>query len=236
MELKLGKMTQAEISEWFGLKPDSFRKASEKSRRKKLEILSTYADFHIDKRTIFIDKIYIANYTPALQIVENNFDNTWNKNNIDTCARVNQELRYKNEELANQVKESTSYVYTLKVKTRKYGRNYIDEFGEEGYCEYVWCKFDEQTHTAEPLSKKEEAIMKECSKEAYGELSSQIALYSDALAKGEMTAKEFEMAVADLNTRKAQECYQEFIDLVVEKLGFFPDKATRIHKVNLFNN
>lgn len=162
-ELKLGKMTQTEISEWFGLKPDTFRKASDKSRSKKLRILKTYADYHINKRSIIIDKINIPVYSSTLEIIDEKFDETWSETGIDTCKRVNLDLCYRYSQIPAQVDESTSYNYVLKVKTRKYGRNSVDEFGEEGYCEYVWCKFGEKGEL-EILTEEQQKIISECAK------------------------------------------------------------------------
>ena len=39
LELHEGKMTLRELSEWFGLKPDTINKGSKAAREKKLKIL-----------------------------------------------------------------------------------------------------------------------------------------------------------------------------------------------------
>lgn len=234
-ELKLGKMTQAEISEWFGLKPDTFRKASDKSRSKKLRILKAYADYHIDKRSIIIDKINIPVYSPALEIIDEKFDETWSDTGIDTCKRVNLDLCYHYSQIPAQVDESTSYNYVLKVKTRKYGRNSVDEFGEEGYCEYVWCKFGEKGEL-EILTEEQQKIISECAKEAYDSVNDKIALLVDAYKNGEISKEDMDMGIADEVNKNLDEKYADFISLVIDRLGFIPDKATQIHKGIFWNN
>ena len=59
MELHLGKMTLKELSEWFGLKPETLGKSSNTARAKKFEILKAYADYHLEEGKVFIDKIHI---------------------------------------------------------------------------------------------------------------------------------------------------------------------------------
>lgn len=62
-ELHEGKMTWAELSEWFGLKPNTITK-NPKRRQKRLKILELYADFHIEtvgksgkKTCVIIDRV-----------------------------------------------------------------------------------------------------------------------------------------------------------------------------------
>ena len=49
MELHLGKMTLKELSEWFGLKPETLGKSGSAAKNKKLEILKAYADYHMEE-------------------------------------------------------------------------------------------------------------------------------------------------------------------------------------------
>lgn len=48
-QLKLGKVSWRELSTWFGLSPDAITKAKPKAREKKLNILATYAKYHLDE-------------------------------------------------------------------------------------------------------------------------------------------------------------------------------------------
>lgn len=68
-------MTWAELSEWFGLKPNTITKNPER-RQKRLKILELYADFHIEtvgksgkKTCVIIDKVRIPVYSKAREIV-----------------------------------------------------------------------------------------------------------------------------------------------------------------------
>ena len=91
-------MTWRELSEWFGLQPDSLSKHP-KTRENKLKILKSFADYHIEGRSLYIDKIHIVTFSKAYSIIEAEFDKTWNKSRIDTCSRVGEEIYNKNPEV-----------------------------------------------------------------------------------------------------------------------------------------
>lgn len=66
MELKEGKMTLRELSQWFGLSPDSISKSKPNVKEKKFKLLKTFANYYCelvinrlgympDKRTQLID-------------------------------------------------------------------------------------------------------------------------------------------------------------------------------------
>jgi hypothetical protein len=87
-ELKEGRMTYRELSVWFGMKPDSLSK-NPKTKKKKMEILKRFADYHVEGRCLYIDAIKIPEFSKAYDIIEENFDIEWHKKpKIDTCARV----------------------------------------------------------------------------------------------------------------------------------------------------
>lgn len=83
MELHLGKMTQKELSLWFGLSEKGLSNASASAREKKFEILKNFADYHFEGKSIYIDRIINPTYTNAYKIIENKFNSTWGhiKNN-----------------------------------------------------------------------------------------------------------------------------------------------------------
>lgn len=65
-QLKLGKVSWRELSTWFGLSPD----AKPKAREKKLNILATYAKYHLDEKgKLIIDEIYEPIYSKAYDII-----------------------------------------------------------------------------------------------------------------------------------------------------------------------
>ena len=108
-ELKEGPITVTELSEWFGLKPNSLKHS--KAKAKKLEILSAFADYHMEGRTLVIDKVHEPVYSKAYDKVEQEFDGTWHKNGIDTCTRVGTTIYYKNKTMQAQIKKETACNY-----------------------------------------------------------------------------------------------------------------------------
>ena len=57
-QLKLGKVSWRELSTWFGLSPDAITKAKPKAKEKKLNILATYAKYHLDEKgKLIIDPV-----------------------------------------------------------------------------------------------------------------------------------------------------------------------------------
>ena len=67
-QLKEGKISLDELADWFGIAPSTIR--ASKTKANKLKILASFADFHIESRTIIIDKIYIAEYSKAYNIIK----------------------------------------------------------------------------------------------------------------------------------------------------------------------
>lgn len=219
-QLHLGKITWKELSLWFGQSETYFTKHKE-SREKKLEILSNFADYHIEDKRVYIDKIYIPEYSKALKIIEEDFDKTWNNiTRIDTCARVGDAIYKKRKEVSSQIQLSTAKKYTNKVKISKYGRNYKNDFGTQGSSEYVWVEQDGWT----PLTEEHHKIFVECCNEAYKTTNTLIAELTDDFKKRNISREEYNQAVGD--TVIEQDGYTKLIDLCQERLGFMPEKKT----------
>jgi hypothetical protein len=63
------------------------------SKEKRLEILKTYAEYHIEGKSVYIDKIILDEpYKPAVDKIEEVFDSTWQANGIDTCVNVGKKI------------------------------------------------------------------------------------------------------------------------------------------------
>ena len=85
-ELKLGKVSNAELVEWFGSTANSFSK-KKKSWLKKLE---EYCEFKPLDGGVEITKIHKYFYTKNknYQIVKDNFCSVWDESGLDTCKHV----------------------------------------------------------------------------------------------------------------------------------------------------
>jgi hypothetical protein len=237
MELHLGKMTLKELSEWFGLKPETLGKSSNTARAKKFEILKAYADYHMEEGKVFIDKIHYPTYSKAHEIIEKQFDEQWGniigkdgkpnevlkKERIDTSARVGRVIWDKNKEVHSQITLKTSINYTNRTKTLRYGRNSIDEHGTKGRSEYVWMN---QNCTA-PLNEEQMKILRECAQLAYGEVNLLITAVEDDYRNGLISKQERDTLLgAAVDT--SCDSFEKFITLTITRLGFYPEKRTRL--------
>lgn len=229
MELKKGKMTMKELSLWFGRNEKYISNSSKSAKEKAFKKLEIYADFHWEGKNLIIDNIKHPVFTTAFDIIEEEFPKNWGdvndsylrKNKIDTCARVGKAIWSKYSEVQGQIKLITAKSYVNKVKVQQYGHNYLDDSGTKGRSEYVWMNKDGTS----VLSDKELNILKECTKEAYSTFDVQMAAIDDDFRKGLITQQERNKAVGEIDTT---DNYEKFIELVYEKLGFIPEKRTRL--------
>ena len=241
-ELHLGRMTYEELSIWFGLKPKTFATAKATTKQKKFKILKTFADYHFEGKSVIIDRIIIPEYSKALNIIEEEFPKRWGiikdndgqvvetlkKQRLDTCARVGTDIWYDIPEVKNQIQLRTAKNYTNAVKVKRYGHNYLDDFGSHGYSESVWMNKD----CTRPLNEEENKIVSECAQLAYGPVSDKIAKIDDDMKKGNMTKEERDYLVGSLDT---MDNYDYFVELVIDKLGYMPDKRTQLIDTNDFS-
>lgn len=115
MELKLGKMTNAEMASWFNIGESTFRKQKEK----RLETLAQYCKFHLEGTTqkkIVIDEIYEATYEgdkPKAKgrAIEFSVSN-WETNGYDTISDVQKKNVKSYRQEGYLTKESTIKTYT----------------------------------------------------------------------------------------------------------------------------
>lgn len=236
MELKIGPMKIKDLSVWFGLQPETLGKSKPRAREKKMEILKGFADYHFEGKKLIIDKVKIPTYSKAYDFIAEHYLDGWGKiidkqtyqldpvcwnQKIDTCTRVGATLYYKYNEVKSQIKKETAQAYTNTAKRKDWGRNYIkDDKGEKGTSDYIWV--NEKGH---PLNADDSRKVKECSQKAYGVIDEKIALYDSAYHSGELSKQERDEAVANIDT---DECYDNFVEYVIEELGYFPDKRTQL--------
>ena len=131
-------MTNAELAEWFGIKPNSFRN----TKTQKLEELKRFAEFEVEKTKVRITKIYKSVYVKKksadYSIVKEEFTQVYNKSKIDTASNVSKKIyRKRKDDLT--IKESTTYEYTREARNELYGKPFVGK-GERGVCRYIWAK------------------------------------------------------------------------------------------------
>lgn len=233
-ELQEGKLTLRELSLWFGLAPTTISNSSTQAKEKKLKTLKSFADYHFEGRSIIIDKVHCAVYSKARAIVEKEFPKKWGiildennvaypvlkKERIDTCARVGKDIYYTCPEVQAQISEKTAIQYVGAVKREQYGRCHIQEEGTKGYCEYVYMNQD----GTGPLNETDLAIVNKCAQEAYN-LDLKTAMIDEEYHKGKLSKQERNDAIAELVD---EDKYEKFVDLVIKRLGYMPEKRTRL--------
>ena len=144
-ELHEGKISWKELAEWFGFKSNSLTKDPER-RKRKLDILKLYADFHIEttgksgkKTCVIIDKVKIPVYTKARELVQQ--DTEKYRQPLDTATRIGREIQKKNSIVSKSLKVSTTIEYVGDDLKNNFGRLYDrGEIGIKGDRYPVWAE------------------------------------------------------------------------------------------------
>lgn len=229
MELTEGRWTNKDLAEWFGIQPDSFKV----NKPRKLEELEEYADFHLEKNKVIIDKVYIPVYSKKksnpYRIIKDNFDGAWSENHLDTCSRVSRQIY--NEHISDiGITNSTAYTYTLRVKNEFYGKA-MKYSGTRGQCYYLIGKQEGDGVNARYsfLTQEEEEIKKEVLKKYYGSSDEKMAILDTILLEKEMSPEEFveayQQIMGDPSIR-----YKAFRDEFSERIGAKIARVTYLEK------
>lgn len=237
MELKEGKMTLKELSQWFGLAPDTLSKRK-KSKEKRLKQLKNYCDYHFEGKTLIIDKVIIPEYSKVYEIVTKEYLKLWGKGrtkiieeqNIDTCTRVAKAIWECHPEIHNQIKLTTLIQYVQRIKKEEWGKNASPAPGPKGYAEYVYMTEDKSG----PLVGEELDKFYECLSKVLDESfrkDQMLGLIED-FNQGHISEQDLQEGLLYL-TQKLD--YWEIREAVEDELGYYPTKETKLLE-NVFNN
>ena len=180
-------MTNAELAEWFGIKPNSFRN----TKTQKLEELKRFAEFEVEKTKVRITKIYKSVYVKKksadYSIVKEEFTQVYNKSKIDTASNVSKKI-YNKRKNDLTIKESTTYEYTRAARNELYGKPFVG-CGEKGVCRYIWAKQigDGQY---ERFNETEQAIYKRLLVKYFKGADEKTIFVRDMIKRGEITEEE----------------------------------------------
>ena len=226
IQLKLGKMTSAELADWFNITSSTYTH----NRKKKLKELKIFADFKEIYGGVEITKVKIPIYAKkgsrAYNIIRDNFSNAWHASGYDTAARVGSQIWGENPELQDMISESTAKAYTARVRTEFYGRVYKKEQGSLGWCKYAYVVSNEWEE-AILLTDEQSAQVSELIHKIY--TNEQEPYMYEAFCGGQITEEEYNEFQEDWRN-KAGERYKKFIMELAELLGFYPTKVTQIIK------
>lgn len=235
MKLVEGRISMKDLALWFGKSEKYFFNAKPEKKESLFKQLKLYADYHWEGKKLIIDEVYYDTYTKAFDIIEKEFPKRWGKvvdgNNqlneilhkerIDTCARVGSDIWNRNERVKTQIGLATAKKYTNQIKVKQYGHNHLNDHGTHGRSEYIWMN---KEGTA-PLAEEELKTLQDCCNAAYSSMNTLVAAIDADFRKGNLTKEERNKAVGEIQT---EGCYDKFVALLIEKLGFIPEKRTKL--------
>lgn len=174
-KLTPGKKTNKDLAEFFGVRPQSY------SNKKKdfLKKLEEYAVFEInDAGKVNILEVIEPYYVNerAVETIQEYVPLCWSENGYDICPSVGDRIidRIKAEKptsTAANLKRSTVITYTRMGRMELFGApNPLNEKhwgGSLGYCQYAWCK-KEENGTFTPLTPEQDQIRRELFGKLFG--------------------------------------------------------------------
>lgn len=193
-ELKLGRMTNAELAEWFGIK----KKTYEDNRQKKLKELEYYAEFETCWGGVNITSIDMSVYRKNRRylLVKENIIDTWEDQELDMVSARSKRLYDSVHRRDSTISLETCARYASKGRKEDYGLVGSLKGGKKGNCKYELCKYiDGQCFPftdAELQIKKD--IFKEITKEteeANKAIKEEEILITAAYKEGKMTSEEY---------------------------------------------
>lgn len=221
-ELKVGKISNQELAEWFGIKPASFSK----NKATKLEELKLFADYEIDEKTnkIIITKVISPIYqklgSKTYQKVKEKVDEIWDITGLDTCSRVGSRIHeiLVNEDANFNKAESTVEIYTRKGRNELYGTPFSEDGGPLGRCIYVWCKRDKKTGDYSPLNKEEIEIKNKLQTKYFGDTTEKQILVKAMIEAKEIREEDAWRKLEEMTNMKNSN-FLDFLGELQEMLG-----------------
>lgn len=238
MKLKIGKMTQKELAEWFGISASYMRKES--AKKKYYELLKCYAEYHFETaqsggQSIIIDHIYIDEFQKPespFNIILARFNEFWSPTKLDTLRHVAKKFLKAYPEWTIQLDTCCSYVGRAKVLL--YGHNYKNDHGEQGRSRFEWAQLNRKTFNFEKLPQEHRDIISTINREVYSGLTEEISKLIFANAQGQISTIELEEGIKAQIKELKSEYYETFLTRINESLGYIPDCVTEIIQENYF--
>lgn len=189
--LHLGKYTNKELAEWFGIKTETFTRY----KKKKLEELKNFANFDEIYGGIYITNIkeptYNKNSQKIRELYQKGFEEL--RSPIDTVSNINNKIFEKyGKELTTLSSPQSGYHYAIEVRNANYGVPFKD-VGKLGRCYYLWCKVEKRSDNElyfVQLSPEEEQKKKNLLKQFFGTDEEKDILIAQMVDSGEITEAE----------------------------------------------
>lgn len=189
--LHLGKYTNKELAEWFGIKTETFTRY----KKKKLEELKNFANFDEIYGGIYITNIkeptYNKNSQKIRELYQKGFEEL--RSPIDTVSNINNKIFEKyRKELTTLSSPQSGYHYAIEVRNANYGIPFKD-VGKLGRCYYLWCKVEKRSDNElyfVQLSPEEEQKKKILLKQFFGTDEEKDILIAQMVDSGEISEAE----------------------------------------------
>lgn len=223
-ELRLGKITNIELAEWFGT-------TEKQISHKKKQFLDKLEDYCVFKPIrggieikIIIKPFYVKNKN--YQIAKDQFNNYWSETGLDTCTHVADQIcaDYA-EELT--VKPDTTRKHVSQVRNEFYGSPLTEEGGSQGHCKYMWCKKD-VNGCPQFLTEEEENIKKDLLIKWFGSADEKTALVQGMVENGEISEEKAWTLYSSM--MKLPAAYSGFLSEYKQITGIILIRGTLINK------
>lgn len=221
MELRLGFMSNKELALWFGMSITTITKKKAIYLAKLVE----YCDFKPVYGGIEVKTIYKSFYckNKNYQIVDDNFDTTWDPSGLDTCSNVAAQIYSAHKEELT-VKETTTYAHVRQARNERYGKPMVGT-GRKGTCEYVWCKKENGKPVF--LTPEEEALKRKLLSQCFAGADEKAVMIQNMIKSGEITKEEAWQYYSDIMDLPNN--YEGFLREFLQATGIQLIKGTLIH-------
>ena len=234
MELHLGRMSNKDLAEWFGIKSNSFTQ----HKRKKLEELKNFCFFEEVyggvNITAIINPIYIKNSQQIREVYEQGFEEL--KQPIDTVSHINEQIYEKYyDKLPTLSSAASGYRYAIEVRNANYGVPFKGK-GSKGCCYYLWCKMEEKDGKQFYIqfTEEEDKIKQDLLKKHFGTNEEKDLLIAEMVSNGEISkedAYDIMMEYRNLNGKG----FMSFLKELEKQIGAKVVKATKFEEVLYFD-
>lgn len=221
MELHLGKITNKELAEWFGISESSFKN----KKTDKLKQLAQYAKFYEDRGKVYITEIIKPTYSKdeVYQKTKNKINDTWSQDGLDSCTRVGGQIYndFIMEDPGFDYAEGTIVKYTAKGRNELYGNPKFEgrEVGTLGTCQYIWCKKDRITGGYVLLNEEEEKIKDELQMKYFGNVADNTTILFGLYHAGKISKMELADRLVNDNPMADKGNFMRFMIEFKQRLG-----------------
>lgn len=234
MLLRLGFMKTQELAEWMGISYGTFRKR----KKERLGELTNFCSFKEIYGGVNITQIYEYEYSKlgslSKQTIVKNLPQVWSQDGLDTCKRVGEEIRLKNN---LPIASGTAGKYAGVGRTKWFGKPYNDMVGKLGKCNYVLCKMEGEGANTKYIrfTEEEEKIKEDLMQKYFGSVAEKTIIVKAMVEMGEIK-KEQAWDVLEEMTNLNRESYVCFLMELSSLLKCKVTRATDVERFSLEEN